>query len=182
MPTISGLRRRGYSPVSIRNFCERIGVQRRENIIDVGLLEFCIREDLNKTAQRRMAVLDPVKLVIKNYPEGKTEELEGENNPEAENNGGYRTLHFSSELWIERDDFMEVPVKKWFRLAPGAMVRLKNAYIIRCEAFIKDDNGRITEIHCSYIPESKSGNDKGQVEAIYLPMLFEFFKHSAKVD
>lgn len=163
MPTISGLRRRGYTPASIRNFCERIGVQRRENVIDVGLLEFCIREDLNKTAQRRMAVLDPVKLIIKNYPEGKTEELEGENNPEAENNGGYRTLHFSGELWIEREDFMEVPVKKWFRLAPGAMVRLKNAYIIKCEDFIKDENDLITEIHCSYVQESRSGNDSSGI-------------------
>ncbi len=159
MPTISGLRRRGYTPASIRNFCERIGVQRRENIIDIGLLEFCIREDLNKTAQRRMAVMDPVKLIIDNYPEGITEELEGENNPEAENNGGYRTLHFSRELWIEREDFMEVPMKKWFRLAPGAMVRLKNAYIIKCESLVKDEAGRIIEIHCSYVPESRSGND-----------------------
>ncbi len=163
MPTISGLRRRGYTPASIRNFCDRIGVQRRENIIDVGLLEFCIREDLNKTAQRRMAVLDPVKLVISNYPEGKTEELEGENNPEAENNGGNRTLHFSRELWIEREDFMEVPMKKWFRLAPGTMVRLKNAYIIKCEEYKKDESGKITEIHCSYIPESRSGNDTSGV-------------------
>lgn len=163
MPTISGLRRRGYTPASIRNFCDRIGVQRRENIIDVGLLEFCIREDLNKTAQRRMAVLDPVKLIISNYPEGKTEELEGENNPEAENNGGNRTLHFSRELWIEREDFMEVPMKKWFRLAPGTMVRLKNAYIIKCEEYKKDESGKITEIHCSYIPESRSGNDTSGV-------------------
>jgi glutaminyl-tRNA synthetase len=163
MPTISGLRRRGYTAASIRNFCDRIGVQRRENIIDVGLLEFCIREDLNKTARRRMAVLDPVKLIISNYPEGKTEELEGENNPEAENNGGNRTLHFSRDLWIEREDFMEVPMKKWFRLAPGTMVRLKNAYIIKCEDFKKDDSGKITEIHCSYIPESRSGNDTSGV-------------------
>ena len=163
MPTISGLRRRGYTPASIRNFCDRIGVQRRENIIDIGLLEFCIREDLNKSAQRRMAVLDPVKLIINNYPEGKTEELEGENNPEAENHGGHRTLHFSGELWIEREDFMETPSKKWFRLAPGAMVRLKNAYIVKCEEYKKDEAGRITEIRCSYIPESRSGNDTSGV-------------------
>jgi glutaminyl-tRNA synthetase len=159
MPTISGLRRRGYTSASIRNFCDRIGVQRRENIIDVGLLEFCVREDLNKTALRRMAVLDPVKLVITNYPENSFEELEGENNPEAPDNGGHRKLPFGRELWIEKEDFMEVPAKKWFRLAPGAMVRLKNAYIIKCERFEKDSNGQVTEIHCSYIPESRSGND-----------------------
>ncbi len=159
MPTISGLRRRGYTPASVRNFCERIGIQRRENIIDMGLLEFCIREDLNKTALRRMAVLDPVKLLIENYPEGSVEELDGENNPEAPDNGGYRKLPFGRELWIEREDFMEVPAKKWFRLAPGAMVRLKNAYIIQCDSFEKDEAGNITTIRCSYIPESRSGND-----------------------
>lgn len=159
MPTISGLRRRGYTPASVRNFCDRIGVQRRENIIDVGLLEFCVREDLNKTALRRMAVLDPIKLVITNYPAGQTEELEGENNPEAENNGGYRKLPFSNELLIEREDFMEVPAKKWFRLAPGAMVRLKNAYIVACESFDKDEQGNITTVYCTYFPESKSGQD-----------------------
>ena len=159
MPTISGLRRRGYTPASVRNFCERIGIQRRENIIDVGLLEFCVREDLNKTALRRMAVLDPIKLVITNYPAGQTETLEGENNPEAENNGGYRNLPFSQELLIEREDFMEVPAKKWFRLAPGAMVRLKNAYIVECESFDKDEQGNVTTIYCKYFPESKSGKD-----------------------
>jgi glutaminyl-tRNA synthetase len=159
MPTISGLRRRGYTPASVRNFCERIGIQRRENIIDMGLLEFCVREDLNKTALRRMAVLDPVKLVIENYPEGSVEELDGENNPEAPDLGGYRKLPFGRELWIEREDFMEVPAKKWFRLAPGAMVRLKNAYIIKCDSFEKDKAGNITTIRCSYIPESRSGND-----------------------
>jgi glutaminyl-tRNA synthetase len=159
MPTISGLRRRGYTPASIRNFAERIGVQRRENIIDVGLLEFCVREDLNKTALRRMAVLDPVKLVITNYTENSFEELEGENNPEAPDNGGYRKLPFGRELWIEREDFMEVPMKKWFRLAPGAMVRLKSAYIIKCESFEKDAAGNLVSINCTYIPESKSGSD-----------------------
>ncbi|HSF46192.1 MAG TPA: glutamine--tRNA ligase/YqeY domain fusion protein [Chitinophagaceae bacterium] len=159
MPTISGLRRRGYTPASIRNFAERIGVQRRENIIDVGLLEFCVREDLNKTALRRMAVLDPVKLVITNYPENSFEDLEGENNPEAPDNGGYRKIPFGRELWIEREDFMEVPMKKWFRLAPGAMVRLKSAYIIKCESFEKDEAGNLVSIHCTYIPESKSGHD-----------------------
>lgn len=159
MPTLSGMRRRGYTPASIRNFCDRIGVQRRENIIDIGLLEFCVREDLNKIALRRMAVLDPVKLVITNYPLGQVEHVESENNPEAENQGGVRSLPFSGELWIEREDFMEVPAKKWFRLAPGAMVRLKSAYIVRCDDFTKDANGVVTEIRCTYIPESRSGND-----------------------
>jgi glutaminyl-tRNA synthetase len=159
MPTLSGLRRRGYTPESIRQFCDRIGVQRRENIIDVGLLEFCIREDLNKRALRRMVVLDPLKLVVDNLPEGDFEEVDAENNPEAENQGGHRKLRFTRNLWIEREDFMEVPAKKWFRLAPGALVRLKNAYIVRCEDFVKDSDGRVTEVHCTYIPESRSGQD-----------------------
>lgn len=158
MPTISGLRRRGYTPESIREFSERIGVARRDNLIDVGLLEFCIREDLNKRALRRMAVLDPIKLIITNYPEGTTEWVETENNPEMPD-AGTRGIPFSRELWIEREDFMEVPVKKWFRLAPGAMVRLKSAYIVQCTDFKKDAEGRITEVHCTYIPESRSGND-----------------------
>jgi len=158
MPTISGLRRRGFTPKSVREFCERIGIAKRENLIELSLLEFCIREDLNKSANRVMAVLDPIKLVITNYEKG-TEDLIGENNPEAEDGGGTRVIPFSNELWIERDDFMEVPAKKWFRLAPGAMVRLKFAYIVKCEDFVKDENGNITEIHCTYIPESKSGND-----------------------
>jgi glutaminyl-tRNA synthetase len=165
MPTISGLRRRGYTPASLRNFCERIGVQRRENIIDVGLLEFCVREDLNKTALRRMVVLDPIKLVITNYPEGQTEVLHGENNPELEDNGGYRDLHFGRELWIEAEDFMEEPAKKWFRLAPGMKVRLKSAYIVTCTGFVKNEEGKVTEVHCEYIPESKSGNDTSGVNA-----------------
>lgn len=164
MPTLSGMRRRGYTPLAIRNFCDRIGVQRRENIIDFGLLEFCVREDLNKSAQRRMAVLDPVKLVITNYAEGQFEELEAENNPEAEQMGGYRKLPFTRELWIERDDFMEAPAKKWFRLAPGAVVRLKNAYIIRCDSFSKDGNGNIMEIQCTHFPESRSGNDTSGIQ------------------
>jgi glutaminyl-tRNA synthetase len=159
MPTISGLRRRGYTPASIREFCERIGVAKRENMIDVGLLEFCIREDLNKTAWRRMAVLDPVKLIIDNYPEGQKDIFHGENNPEVEGGDGSREFPFSRELWIERDDFMEEPTKKYFRLGVGLMVRLKNAYIIKGESFEKDADGNITAIHCSYIPESKSGND-----------------------
>ncbi|MFI5451569.1 glutamine--tRNA ligase/YqeY domain fusion protein [Pedobacter sp. UC225_61] len=159
MPTISGLRRRGYTPESIKEFCERIGIAKRENLIELGLLEFCIREDLNKRATRVMAVLDPIKLVITNYPAGKEETLIGENNPEAEDKGGTREIPFSNELWIEREDFMEEPAKKWFRLAPGATVRLKHAYIVKCEDFKKDENGNVIEIHCSYIPESKSGED-----------------------
>ncbi|MFN6375469.1 MAG: glutamine--tRNA ligase/YqeY domain fusion protein [Chitinophagia bacterium] len=159
MPTISGLRRRGYTPASIRNFCDRIGIQRRENIIDVGLLEFFVREDLNKTALRRMVVLDPIKLIITNYPDGQTEVLKGENNPEMEDNGGYRDLHFGRELWIESEDFMEEAAKKWFRLAPGMKVRLKSAYIVECTGFKKDESGKVTEVHCTYIPESKSGSD-----------------------
>ena len=159
MPTISGLRRRGYTPESIKEFCERIGIAKRENLIELSLLEFCIREDLNKRANRVMAVLDPIKLVITNYPAGKEEVLIGENNPEAEDKGGTREIPFSNELWIEREDFMEEPAKKWFRLAPGAMVRLKHAYIVKCENFKKDASGNVTEIHCTYIPESKSGED-----------------------
>lgn len=162
MPTISGFRRKGYTPASIRNFCEKIGVARRENLIDLSLLEFCLREDLNHTAKRVMAVLDPIKLVITNYPEGKTEELKTENGPDEKM--GHRMISFSNTLWIEREDFMEVPAKKWFRLAPGTMVRLKSAYIVKCESFVKDDNGNITEIHCTYIPESKSGQDTSGIQ------------------
>ncbi|MBW4890193.1 glutamine--tRNA ligase/YqeY domain fusion protein [Mucilaginibacter sp. HMF5004] len=175
MPTISGLRRRGYTPHSIREFCERIGIAKRENMIDLSLLEFCIREDLNKTAWRRMAVLDPVKLVITNYPAGQEEMLHGENNPEVEGGEGGRDIPFSRELWIEREDFMEEAPKKFFRLGPGLMVRLKNAYIVKCDDFRKDAEGNITEIHCSYIPESKSGHDtsginvKGTIHWVSVP-------------
>jgi glutaminyl-tRNA synthetase len=158
MPTISGLRRRGYTPESIRNFADLIGIAKRENITDVGLLEFCAREHLNKIAQRAMAVLDPVKLVITNYPEGQTETLTAENNPEDEHSGT-RSIPFGRELWIEREDFMENAPKKFFRLGPGLSVRLKYAYIVQCEDFKKDENGNITEIYCTYIPESKSGSD-----------------------
>lgn len=165
MTTISGMRRRGFTPESIRDFCTRIGVAKRENLVDMSLLEYCVREHLNKIALRRMAVLDPVKLIITNYPADQTEEVFSENNPEAENNGGTRPVIFSGELWIEREDFMETPAKKWFRLAPGAMVRLKSAYIVKCEDCIKDDAGNITAIHCSYIPESKSGNDVSGIRA-----------------
>jgi glutaminyl-tRNA synthetase len=157
MPTLSGFRRKGYTPESIRSFCEKIGVAKRENLIDISLLEFCLREELNKTAARVMAVLEPLKLIITNYEDGKTEELVSENGPEE--SMGTRIVPFSKELWIEQEDFMEVPAKKWFRLAPGAMVRLKSAYIVKCDSFTKDENGKVTAVHCSYIPETKSGND-----------------------
>lgn len=158
MPTISGLRRRGYTPEAIRDFCERIGVAKRDNLISVGLLEFCIREHLNKTAARVMAVLDPLKVVITNYPEGETEILTTENNPE-DPESGTRNMPFSREIYIEKDDFLENPPKKYFRLAPGQMVRLKSAYIVRCDDVIKDENGEVIELHCSYIENSKSGQD-----------------------
>lgn len=177
MPTIAGLRRRGYTPESIRDFCDRVGIAKREILADVGLLEFCVREHLNKVALRKMVVFDPLKVVITNYqgykpqatshkpeedsmkPAFYSEELvQSENNPE-DHNGGYREIPFSSELYIEREDFMENPAKKWFRLAPGQMVRLKSAYIIRCDEVIKDENGKVTELHCSYVPESRSGHD-----------------------
>lgn len=162
MPTLSGVRRRGYTPESIREFCDKIGVAKRENLIDIGLLEFCVREHLNKIALRRMVVTDPVKVVITNYPEGKTEMLPTENNTE-DLNAGMREMPFSRELYIERDDFMEVPAKKYFRLAPGQPVRLKSAYIITCSEVVKDDQGNITELRCTYIPESKSGSDTSGV-------------------
>lgn len=159
MPTISGLRRRGYTPESIREFAKRVGVAKRENIIDVGLLEFCLREDLNKRAQRRFAVLRPLKVVITNYPEGgQVEWLETENNPE-DPEAGKRTVPFSRELLIEQDDFMENPPPKYFRLSPGSMVRLKSAYIIKCTGMVKDSHDRVVELHCTYIPESRSGQD-----------------------
>jgi len=158
MLTICGLRRRGYTPVSIRNFAERIGVAKRDNIIDMALLEFSIREDLNKTAPRAMAVINPLKLVITNYPDSKTEILEGIINPEDENSGK-RQIPFSKILYIEKDDFMEEPPKEFHRLSPGKEVRLKYGYIIKCENIVKDPlTGEITEIHCSYDPETKSGS------------------------
>lgn len=158
MPTISGLRRRGYTPESIRDFCHRIGVAKRENLVDVGLLEFCVREHLNKIALRRMVVFDPVRIVITNYPEGQIENVESENNPE-DIAAGKRKIPFGKEIFIERDDFMENPPKKFFRLAPGQMVRLKSAYIIKCDEVVKDNDGAITELHCTYLPESRSGHD-----------------------
>jgi glutaminyl-tRNA synthetase len=179
MPTISGLRRKGYTPASIRNFCERIGIARRENLIDLSLLEFCLREDLNETALRVMAVLDPVKLIISNYPEAQTETLISENGPDEKM--GSRNLQFSNELWIEREDFMEEPAKKWFRLAPGAMVRLKSAYILRCDGFTKDDSGAISEIHGSYIPESRSGQDTSGIQ-VKGTIHWVSAKHAAKAE
>lgn len=157
MPTISGLRRRGYTPDSIKNFADSIGVGKRENLIDVSHLEFNVREDLNKIAPRIMVVLDPVKLIIDNYPEGKTEWLEAENNPEDET-AGSRQVPFAKELLIERDDFLEEANRKFFRLTLGKEVRLKNAYIIKGESVVKDSEGNIIQIHCTYDPESKSGS------------------------
>lgn len=157
MPTISGMRRRGYTPASIRNFADSIGIAKRDNLVDVAHLEFCVREDLNKVAPRVMAVLDPVKLVITNYPEGKEEWLDAENNPEDEN-AGFRKVPFSRELYIEREDFKEEANRKFFRLSIGKEVRLKNAYIVQADSVVKDGEGNITEIHCTYDPESKSGS------------------------
>ena len=156
MPTLSGMRRRGYPPEAIRNLCDTVGVAKRENMIDLSLLEFCVREHLNKVTDRVMAVLDPVKLVITNYEET-GDVFEIENNPETPN--GTRSVPFSKELWIEREDFMEDAPKKFFRLTPGNMVRLKGAYIVKCEGCNKDEHGNVTEVLCTYLPESKSGND-----------------------
>ncbi|HWB91430.1 MAG TPA: glutamine--tRNA ligase/YqeY domain fusion protein [Puia sp.] len=162
MPTISGLRRRGYTPGSIRLFAEKIGVARRENLIDVSLLEFCVREHLNKIALRRMVVFDPLKIVITNYDQ-EEEWLPSENNPE-EAEIGFRQIPFSRELYIEQEDFMENPSKKFFRLAPGQKVRLKSAYIIQCDEVIKDAAGKITELRCSHLPESKSGGSQSNIK------------------
>jgi len=157
MPTISGMRRRGYTPESIREFCDRVGIAKRDNLTDVGLLEFCVREHLNKIALRKMVVFDPIKIVLTNYSEDE-EVVTSENNPEDPTTGA-REIPFSGELYIEREDFMENPPKKYFRLAPGQMVRLKSAYIIKCDEVIKDENGNISELRCSYIPGSRSGSD-----------------------
>jgi glutaminyl-tRNA synthetase len=164
MPTISGVRRRGYTAEAIREFCDRVGVSKRDKLIDIGLLEFCVREHLNKISLRRMAVLDPIKLIITNYPEGNSELLPTENNTEDEN-AGTRNLSFSNTLYIEQDDFMEEPTKKFFRLGVGLSVRLKSAYIVTCTGFTKDDNGNITEVHCTYAPNSKSGSDTSGIKA-----------------
>ena len=157
MPTISGMRRRGFTPESIRDFCDRIGIAKRENLVDIGLLEFCVREHLNKTSIRRMVVLDPLKVTITNFPDA-VEMIESEDNPEVENYT-YRSIPFSKELYIEREDFMEDAPKKFFRLAPGKMVRLKAAYIIQCDEVVKDETGNVIELKCTYFPDSRSGND-----------------------
>lgn len=157
MPTISGLRRRGYTPESIRMFAEKVGVAKRENVIDVALLEFCVREDLNKRARRLMGVLNPLKVTITNYPEGQTEEMDAINNPE-DDSMGTRKVPFGRTLYIERDDFMETPTKKFFRLAPGNEVRLRYAYFITCQEVVKDAKGEITELICTYDPASRGGN------------------------
>ena len=157
MPTISGLRRRGYTPESIRDFCERIGVSKANSMVDSGLLDYCIRDDLKAKAKVVMAVLDPLKVVITNYPEGQAEMIEVENNPENPELGT-REIPFTREVYIEREDFMEEPVKKFFRLAPGKEVRLKGAYFVTCTDFVKDENGVVTEVHCTYDPETKGGN------------------------
>ena len=159
MPTIAGMRRRGFTPEAIRDFADRIGVAKANSMVDYDLLNFCVREDLNKKALRRMAVLNPIKLTISNYPEGKIEELDAENNPE-DPNAGSRKVSFSRNLYVEREDFMDEPVKGWFRLAPGKEVRLKHAYYITCEKVIKDKDDNVTELICSYDPESRGGWSK----------------------
>lgn len=157
MPTVCGLRRRGYTPASIRDFCRRIGVAKANGVVDIQLLEHCLREELNLSTPRVMGVLDPLKLVITNYPDGQVEEFECVNNPENEDDGT-RMVPFSRELWIEREDFMEDPPRKFFRLAPGREVRLKHAYYVTCDEAIKDADGRITELRCTYDPDSRGGS------------------------
>ncbi|MCF8339008.1 MAG: glutamine--tRNA ligase/YqeY domain fusion protein [Bacteroidales bacterium] len=178
MPTISGFRRRGYTPDAIKNFVEKVGIAKRDNVIDVALLEHSIREDLNKKAPRVMAVLDPVKVIIDNYPDDTTEDLELVNNPEDESMGS-RKVPFSKEVYIEKKDFMEDPPKKFFRMAPGREVRLKGAYVVKCDDYKKDDQGNITEIHCTYDPQTKSGADtsgkkvKGTLHWVSAPHAFQ---------
>ena len=164
MPTISGLRRRGFTPESIRTFCDRVGIAKRENVIDFSLLEWALRDHLNRVAHRAMAVLDPIKLVITNYPEGQTEDLPSENNPE-DSAAGTRTMPFSRELWMERDDFREEANRKWFRLAPGKTVRLKSAFIVRYVDHVVGADGRIEEVHVEYFPDSRSGSDTSGIKA-----------------
>ena len=157
MPTISGMRRRGYTARAIRNFMDEVGVAKRDNVMELAKLEFHLRQDLNKVCERRMAVLNPIKVIITNYPNENSEILEAVNNPENLSSG-VRNISFSRELFIERNDFMEEPVKKFFRLAPGREVRLRYAYFITCDEVIKDDSGRIVELHCTYDPKTKGGN------------------------
>jgi glutaminyl-tRNA synthetase len=158
MPTITGLRRRGYTPESIRTFCERIGVAKKDSVVDVALLEYCVRDDLNQKAPRVMAVLDPLKVVIENYPDDRTENLDAPYFPDDPPRMGYRTVPFSRILYIERNDFMEEPPKKFFRLAPGREVRLRWGYFITCTDVIKDESGRVVELRCAYDPETKGGH------------------------
>ncbi|GAB4177541.1 MAG: glutamine--tRNA ligase/YqeY domain fusion protein [Calditrichia bacterium] len=178
MPTIAGFRRRGYTPESIKDFADRIGVAKSNSVVDISLLEHCLREDLNKRAPRRMAVLNPVKVIITNYPEGKVEELDAVNNPE-DPSAGTRKVPFSRELYIEADDFMEDPPKKFFRMKPGGEVRLRYAYIVKCENVIKDEAGNIQEIHCTYDPETRGGNTpdgrkvRGTIHWVSAPHAFE---------
>ncbi|WP_297447588.1 glutamine--tRNA ligase/YqeY domain fusion protein [uncultured Alistipes sp.] len=174
MPTICALRRRGYTPESVRMFADKVGVAKRDNVIDLGLLEFCVREDLNRRAERRMAVLDPIRVVITNYPEGKTETVECVNNPEDES-AGKRAVPFGRELYIERSDFMENPPKKYYRLSPGGEVRLRYAYLVRCDEVVKDADGRVVELRCTYDPESGGGKSsdgrkvKGVIHWVSVP-------------
>ncbi len=178
MPTLSALRRRGFTPASIRNFNEKVGLAKRNNVIEYSLLEFCVREDLNKTAPRVMGVLNPLKVTITNYPVDKVEEMEVINNPENPE-GGSRKIPFSHQIWIEKEDFMEDAPRKFFRLKPAGVVRLKGAYIIQCDEVIKDDSGEVTELKCSYIENSKSGEDtsgvkaKGVIHWVSLPHAFK---------
>jgi glutaminyl-tRNA synthetase len=182
MPTISGLRRRGYTPNSIRMFVETVGVAKRENIIDVSLLEFCVRQDLNKKAQRVMAVLDPVKLVINNYVENKEELFEADNNPEEQNAGSHQ-VPFSRELYIEREDFKENAGGKFFRLTLGGEVRLKNAYIIKGNSVVKDAEGKIMEVHCTYDPESLSGSgSQASLRKVKGTLHWVSIKHAIKAE
>ncbi len=178
MPTLSGMRRRGFPPAAIRDFCERIGVAKKESVVDVALLEHCVRDVLNKTAPRVMGVLNPLKVVIENYPEGKEEELEAINNPE-DPSYGTRMIPFSREIYIEKTDFMEDPPKKFYRLAPGREVRLRYAYFITCKEVIKDENGEIVELRCTYDPETRGGNApdgrrvRGTIHWVSAPHAFE---------
>jgi glutaminyl-tRNA synthetase len=175
MPTISGLRRRGYTPEAIRRFCDLIGVAKANSVVDFSLLEHCIRDDLNRRAQRGMVVLDPLRLVITNYPEGQVEDIEAENNPE-DKAAGTRKVPFSRELYIEREDFREDPLPKYFRLAPGREVRLKHACYVTCTEVIKDAAGRVTEVRCTYDPASRGGGSadgrkvKGTIHWVSAPM------------
>lgn len=190
MPTIAGMRRRGFTPEAIRDFADRIGVAKANSMVDYDLLNFCVREDLNKKALRRMAVLNPIKLTISNYPEGKIEELDADNNPE-DPNAGSRKVSFSRNLYVEREDFMDEPVKGWFRLAPGKEVRLKHAYYITCEKVIKDKDDNVTELICSYDPESRGGwskdgrKVKGTIhwvcEQTAIPMEVRLYEHLFRI-